>query len=148
MWDAATDNVAVTGYDIYQGATLVSSSRDRLYTVSSLAPNTAYSFTVKARDAAGNVSTASTTLTVTTHPAIVIPADPASVAPPSDQTVASDIARDTAFLYSGPNPIQTGVLSGTIAVTRTAVLRGRVLTRDGGPLPGVTITILGHPEYG
>ncbi|MHC4250985.1 MAG: hypothetical protein ACYS9X_17835 [Planctomycetota bacterium] len=29
-----------------------------------------------------------------------------------------------------------------------AVLRGLVTTRDGSPLPGVTIRILGHPEFG
>ena len=28
------------------------------------------------------------------------------------------------------------------------MLRGLVLTRDGAPLPGVTISVLGHPEYG
>ncbi len=28
------------------------------------------------------------------------------------------------------------------------MLRGLVQTRDGAPLPGVTISILGHPEYG
>src|SRR5207237_1873690 len=46
------------------------------------------------------------------------------------------------------DPIQTGVVAGTLQVTRTAVLRGKVLTRDGQPLSGVTVAILGHLEYG
>ncbi|MBF7092811.1 M4 family metallopeptidase [Flavobacterium sp. ALJ2] len=65
-WTAATDNVAVTGYDIYQGATLKGSSTTTSYTVTGLTALTTYSFSVKAKDAAGNVSPASNTLNVTT----------------------------------------------------------------------------------
>ncbi|WP_166921324.1 M4 family metallopeptidase [Flavobacterium poyangense] len=65
-WTAATDNVAVTGYDIYQGATLKGSSTTTSYTVTGLTALTAYTFSVKAKDAAGNVSPASNTVNVTT----------------------------------------------------------------------------------
>lgn len=65
-WTASTDNVAVTGYDIYQGTTLKGSSTTTSYTVTGLTALTAYSFTVKAKDAAGNVSAASNTVNVTT----------------------------------------------------------------------------------
>ncbi|MEH7502258.1 carbohydrate-binding protein [Neobacillus drentensis] len=70
-WDAATDNftgnVGVTGYDIYNGDTLIGSTTGRTnYKVTGLNPNTAYQFTVKARDEAGNVSEASSLLKVTT----------------------------------------------------------------------------------
>ncbi|OGP87479.1 MAG: hypothetical protein A2156_10700, partial [Deltaproteobacteria bacterium RBG_16_48_10] len=77
-----------------------------------------------------------------------LPPDPGTVAPPIDPTVATNLATATEFLYTGSNPIQTGVVSGTIEAKRVAVLRGKVLTRDDNPLPGVTITILNHPEYG
>jgi hypothetical protein len=76
------------------------------------------------------------------------PPDPGTVAPPIDPTVATNIATATEFLYTGTNPIQTGVVSGTIEPKRVAVLRGKVMTRDGNPFPGVTISILNHPEYG
>lgn len=79
---------------------------------------------------------------------VVVPPDPATVAPPVDATVATTVAASTAFLYSGDNPIQTGVAPGTIEVKRAAVLRGQVSDRDGNPLSGVTVTILGHPEFG
>jgi hypothetical protein len=147
-WDAATDDVGVTGYEIFEGATHIGSADGTIYTAIHLSPNTLYTFTVKATDAAGNVSEASTAVTVTTNSDDGLPDDPAVVAPTSDQTVAGDIASDTQFLYTGPDPFQTGVVSGTIAVTRTAVLRGRVLTDDSAALSGVTITILDHPEYG
>lgn len=65
-WTGATDAVGVTGYDVYQGSSLIGSTASATYTVTSLTPSTAYSFTVKAKDAAGNISTASNTATVTT----------------------------------------------------------------------------------
>lgn len=65
-WSGATDNVAVTGYDVYQGASLIGSTASTSYTVTSLTPSTTYSFSVKAKDAAGNVSPSSNTVSVTT----------------------------------------------------------------------------------
>ncbi|XIE81229.1 carbohydrate binding domain-containing protein [Streptomyces sp. SBR177] len=65
-WTAATDNVGVTGYEVYQGATKVSTVTGTTATVSGLAASTSYTFTVKARDAAGNVSGASNGVSVTT----------------------------------------------------------------------------------
>ncbi|MFN8357819.1 MAG: fibronectin type III domain-containing protein [Spirosomataceae bacterium] len=65
-WTASTDNVGVTSYDIYNGSTLVGSSYNTSANLTGLTCNTAYSFSVKAKDAAGNVSTASNTATATT----------------------------------------------------------------------------------
>lgn len=66
-WAAASDDVGVTGYDVYQGTTKVSTASGTSATVGGLAPSTAYTFTVKARDAAGNVSPASAPVTVSTE---------------------------------------------------------------------------------
>ena len=68
-WTASTDNVGVTGYDVYRGTTVVGTVAGKSTTVSGLTANTAYSFTVKARDAAGNISAASGALAVTTSAA-------------------------------------------------------------------------------
>ena len=65
-WNASTDNVGVTGYDVYRGTTLVGSVTGTSTTVTGLTASTAYTFTVKARDAAGNISAASAPLSVTT----------------------------------------------------------------------------------
>ncbi|MBM4256908.1 MAG: hypothetical protein FJ147_13550 [Deltaproteobacteria bacterium] len=94
-------------------------------------------------DSAGN---ASQPATLTVEPPL--PPDPATVAPPVDRTVATTVADSTAFLYTGPNPIQTGVAPGTIEAKRAAVIRGKVLKKDNTPLSGVTITVLNHPELG
>ncbi|MFJ8695301.1 carbohydrate binding domain-containing protein [Streptomyces roseolilacinus] len=65
-WDAATDNVGVTGYDVFRGGTPVASVTGTQATVTGLSPNTAYSFTVHAEDRAGNTSPASAAVTATT----------------------------------------------------------------------------------
>ncbi|MFE3107339.1 discoidin domain-containing protein, partial [Kitasatospora indigofera] len=65
-WNAATDNTGVTGYDIYRGNTRLATVTTTSYTDTALTAGTAYTYTVRARDAAGNVSAASTALTVTT----------------------------------------------------------------------------------
>jgi RHS repeat-associated protein len=77
-----------------------------------------------------------------------IPPDPAVVAKTVDRTVAANVADSTAFLYTGRNPIQTGVVPGTIKPVRAGVLWGFVRNKGGGVLPGVSITVLGHPEFG
>lgn len=65
-WTASTDNTAVTGYDVYRGGVLVGSTSAPAYADSGLSASTAYSYTVRARDAAGNASAVSAALTVTT----------------------------------------------------------------------------------
>ncbi|MCX6926674.1 MAG: hypothetical protein NT154_26235, partial [Verrucomicrobia bacterium] len=79
---------------------------------------------------------------------IQLPPDPAAVAPPQDPTLATTVCGATEVRYTGTNAIQTGVASNTIVPRQAGVLRGRVLDRQGAALPGVAITVLGHPEFG
>lgn len=65
-WTASTDNVGVAAYDVYQGATLKATVTTTSYAVTGLTASTAYTFSVKAKDAAGNVSAASNVVSVTT----------------------------------------------------------------------------------
>ncbi|MFE7071843.1 cellulase family glycosylhydrolase [Streptomyces sp. NPDC057620] len=69
-WTAATDNVGVTAYDIVRvsgsSETTVAAATTNTATVTGLTANTAYTFAVYARDAAGNRSPRSATVTVTT----------------------------------------------------------------------------------
>lgn len=65
-WNASTDNTGVTAYDVFRNGTKVGSPTTTAFTDSGLAPNTTYSYTVKARDAAGNSSAASSALSVKT----------------------------------------------------------------------------------
>ena len=89
-------------------------------------------------------------VTITVNPvrgAVAAP-DPATVAPPLDPTVATTPRHGHRVPLHRREPDPDGVAPGTIDPPRAAVLRGQVLDRDGAPLPGVTITILGHPEFG
>jgi poly(hydroxyalkanoate) depolymerase family esterase len=70
-WGAATDNVAVVGYRIFQqqggaAATQIGTSTGTSFTVTGLAASTSYSFFVRAVDPGGNISASSNTVAVTT----------------------------------------------------------------------------------
>jgi len=77
-----------------------------------------------------------------------LPPDPATVAPPLDRTVATSTFLQTQFLYAGSLPIQTGVSPGTIDPQRVCELHGQVSLDSGVGAPGVTIRVVGHPEFG
>jgi len=66
-WKASTDNVGVTGYDIYRDGVLFTTvppvtSYDDL----TVLPDTTYSYRIRARDAAGKVSSQTAAVTITT----------------------------------------------------------------------------------
>ncbi|MGW4639942.1 cellulose binding domain-containing protein [Sphaerisporangium sp. NPDC004334] len=69
-WTASTDNVGVSGYDVYREAgttdVKVGTATSNTFTLSGLSASTSYTFYVVARDAAGNSSTASSPVTFTT----------------------------------------------------------------------------------
>jgi PKD repeat protein len=65
-WTASTDDTGVTAYDVYNGGNIVTTVTSTSATVSGLTANTAYTFTIKAKDVAGNVSGSSDPLNVTT----------------------------------------------------------------------------------
>ncbi|WP_327584732.1 fibronectin type III domain-containing protein [Nonomuraea sp. NBC_00507] len=108
-WNASTDNVGVTGYNVYRGGTHVGTATGTTYTDSGLNPSTGYTYTVRARDAAGNLSGVSNSVTATTS----------SGPPPTNPTKMAGAP----YLYMGwgnpPNPgtvmDATGVRSFTMA---------------------------------
>ncbi|MFJ9682074.1 glycoside hydrolase family 6 protein [Streptomyces sp. NPDC101194] len=65
-WTASTDNIGVTAYDVYRAGVRVGSSASTSYTDTGLTASTAYTYTVRARDAAGNVSADSAAVSATT----------------------------------------------------------------------------------
>jgi hypothetical protein len=69
-WTAATDDVGVVSYDVFRNGTLIRSvdAGVRSLVDSGLAGGTSYSYSVQARDAAGNVGS-SNTAAATTRPA-------------------------------------------------------------------------------
>jgi len=67
-WTAsAPGSLPVVGYDVYQGGTPATTVTGTTATITGLTANTAYTFTVKAKDRKGTTSAASVPLTVTTN---------------------------------------------------------------------------------
>jgi hypothetical protein len=77
-WTASTDNVAVIAYDVFKNGVLAGSPNSPGVDLTGLSPGTAYDITIQARDAAGNSSTVSSTLTVTTAGPIITLIKPAN----------------------------------------------------------------------
>lgn len=65
-WDGDTDNVEVTNYNVYKDGQLVANSVPRTFSIDGLTPATTYNFTVRALDAAKNISDHSNLISVTT----------------------------------------------------------------------------------
>lgn len=67
QWNASTDNIGVSSYDIYVNGAVVGSSSTTSTNVGNLNPSTTYTIYVVAKDATGNSSPASNTITATTN---------------------------------------------------------------------------------
>lgn len=81
MWSSSTDNVVVSSYDIYQESERIATVNGTVtsYEVTGLKSSSTYTFSIKAKDSAGNVSAASNVITVTTlesSPPVVEPDEP------------------------------------------------------------------------
>ena len=79
---------------------------------------------------------------------ITLPPNPKDIAPALNPTKVVNLKDSVEFLYTGHNPIQTGVNADDIVAKRIAVVRGKVLNKDNTPLSGVKITIKNHQKFG
>jgi hypothetical protein len=66
-WSASTDTVGVTGYRVYRNGVQVGTTATASYSDTGLTAGTAYTYTVAAYDAAGNLSNQSTAVSATTQ---------------------------------------------------------------------------------
>jgi hypothetical protein len=66
-WTASTDNVGVTGYNVFRGGTKIGTSPNTSYQDAGLAASTTFTYTVSAFDAAGNTSAQSAGASATTQ---------------------------------------------------------------------------------
>src|SRR5205823_4437175 len=65
-WTASTDNVGVTGYQIFRGGIQIATATTTTYSDVGLTASTTYTYAVKAMDAAGNVSAPSASVSAST----------------------------------------------------------------------------------
>jgi glucose/arabinose dehydrogenase/chitodextrinase len=116
-WSASTDNVAVTGYQVFRNGTQVGISTTTTFNDTGLSPSTPYSYTVRAVDAAANPSgqsapaSASTLTPDTTSPTVAITA-PTGPAPLSGTVTISADASDNAGVSGVTFLVDNAVVGG------------------------------------
>jgi chitodextrinase len=124
-WTTATDNVGVTGYDVYRNGVLTNTTTATTLSVTGLSASTAYSFYVRAKDAAGNVSTASNTVNITTSAALDTTAPSSVTLSASGTTTSSTNLSWTASTdnvgVTGYDIYQNGILKTTTTTTSLTV---------------------------
>ncbi|MBP93420.1 MAG: peptidase S8 [Flavobacteriaceae bacterium] len=114
-WSAATDNIAVTAYDVYQGASIIATVTGTSYAVVGLSASTSYAFSVRAKDAAGNVSVASNTVNVTT----LNPPDTQAPSVPANLSATNTTQTSTSLSWSSS--------TDNVAVTGYDVYQGSTI---------------------
>ncbi len=129
-WSGATDNLAVTGYDVLRnGVVIGSTTTATTFAVTGLTASTAYTFNARAKDAAGNVSLNSNTVNVTTLAPIVD-----TTAPTAPTLSASGTTSTTTNLswtgatdnvgVTGYDVLRNGVVIGSTTTATTFAVTG------------------------
>lgn len=113
-WNAPTDNVGVTGYQVRRGGTLIASPTGLSLADNSRAPSTTYNYTVTALDAAGNESAAASASATT-------PAPPPDAIPPTVPGNLQALATSTTTIS-----LTWNASSDNVAVASYRVQRGGI----------------------
>ncbi len=148
-WPASTDNVGVSGYQVFRSGVQVATTTFTYYANTGLVQNTSYTYTVRAFDAAGNVSSPSSAVMVSTPAApvhnVYLPTgyfDGFSATPTLNgwaydpDTSAQSIT--VLFYVDGPSGIGQFVASTTAAASRPDVDAAFGITGNHGfvwPMP-------------
>lgn len=78
-WTASSDNVGVTGYEIFRGNNRIDTANGTRFVVNGLSPGTPYVFKVRAMDAAGNGTDSDPLPVTTTKPDTTAPSKPTNL---------------------------------------------------------------------
>jgi chitodextrinase len=134
-WTASTDNVAVTGYRIRRGGTVLGTTTSTTYGDTGLASGTNYSYTVTAYDAAGNESAQSTAASATTATDTVAPTTPTGLTQSGatattatlSWTASTDNVAVTGYHYYNAGATALGTTTAT-SVTYTGLSCGQTFS--------------------
>ncbi|HIJ87164.1 MAG TPA: hypothetical protein HPP97_05685 [Desulfuromonadales bacterium] len=146
-WSPSSDNIAVTGYEVYRNGSLIATVSLLGYTDASVTSNVTYTYYIKALDAAGNRSVASNTLSVTPN----LPSLGVTV----NGQISTDITGQPFLDITAPSAA-TNLTASTAAVTATTssvllswspatdnvAVTGYDVYRNGSKI--ATVTVLGY----
>jgi hypothetical protein len=138
-WTASTDNTGVAGYTVWREGNVIGSAAGTSYVDNAVSPSTTYSYTVKAYDASGNVSSPSSPATVTTPAASTNPPVISGVATSAVTSSAATISWNTDI------PSSSQVLYGTSsAYGQTTPVDDAQLTSHAQTLTGLAAAATYH----
>jgi hypothetical protein len=105
-WTAATDDESGLSYRIFRDGAHVGTTAETSWTNAAVAPNSSYTYAVRALDAAGNLGSASEPVTVTTGEEPAPPPPPPAATPPVTEPEPAPAAS------SSPAP-EPSIVAGT-----------------------------------
>ncbi len=114
-WNASTDNVGVASYTVFRNGSSIGTPTTTSFTDTGVSPSTTYSYTVNAKDSAGNTSAQSAPVSVTTPAS----AGNLTFAPVADAYIEQDLATSnfgtgTSVQVDG-SPVKRSLLRFTVA---------------------------------
>jgi hypothetical protein len=129
-WSTSTDNVAVTGYQVFRDSVFIATTTSANYSDTSLSPATLYTYFVRAFDAALNISTSSDSVSTTTL---------AAAAPADDDTASGGggaILPRLVYLEVVPTSDSAFIIWRTADYARTTLRYGETPSYEMGSLIG------------
>ena len=131
-WNASTDDIGVTGYQVFRGTTLAGSPTGLTFTDAGLAAGTTFSYTVRALDGSGKTSAASTAVSATTTAVIqdyAVAASPGSVSVTRGATASTSIAITRTNFTGAVTFVASGLPAGvTVAFNPSTATTGNSVT--------------------
>ena len=135
-WNASTDNVGVSAYDLLRDGAVIGSGAATSLTVTGLASDTNFAFTVRARDAAGNVSAASNQVTARTQPSADTQAPTAPANLRASMITATSVTLEWDASMDNVGVVQYEVLQNGVSIGGGSVTNLTVT----GLTPGTSFT--------
>ncbi|QHI38873.1 Extracellular ribonuclease [Kordia antarctica] len=132
-WAASTDDIGVTGYDVYVDGVFDQTVSTTTATVTGLSPLTMYTFTVLAKDAAGNTSAQSTGVDGTTTAAAPVGTEC------ENETFENIGANSGQYLTRSWTGDNTLTWEATDARTDQVITNGKAITVRNGAITAPTV---------
>ena len=134
-WTASTDNVGVSGYEIYVNGNYTTTATSTTTVVNGLTSSTTYSFYIIAKDAAGNLSTQSNSVNGTTTASSGGETPPTSCGTENFESIPAAASSYTTNTWTNNGITWTAVDSRT-----DQTINGKAITIENGTLSSSTIS--------